>query len=137
MEQPADGHPQAGAARCTVRGDSGILVTGGGIRVGRALSLGLARAGARIVVHYNRSVGPAEATVAAARQLGAEAVAVQGDFSSADDVRQVAVELAPEVRVNAVLPGPVLPPPGMDAERRDRIWPGVRCSCAGGIPRTW
>jgi NAD(P)-dependent dehydrogenase (short-subunit alcohol dehydrogenase family) len=66
------------------------LVTGGGIRVGRALSLGLARAGARVVVHYNRSAGPAEATVAEAQQLGAEAVAVQGDFTSADDVRRVA-----------------------------------------------
>jgi NAD(P)-dependent dehydrogenase (short-subunit alcohol dehydrogenase family) len=66
------------------------LVTGGGVRVGRAISLGLARAGARVVVHYNSSAGPAEETVAEARRLGAEAVAVQGDFSSAERVRDVA-----------------------------------------------
>lgn len=66
------------------------LVTGGGVRVGRALSLGLAQAGARVVVHYNRSAAPAEQTVAEARRLGAEAVAVQGDFTSAEEVRRVA-----------------------------------------------
>jgi NAD(P)-dependent dehydrogenase (short-subunit alcohol dehydrogenase family) len=36
-------------------------------------------------------------------------------------VRSLAVELAPEVRVNAVGPGPVLPPPGMDAERQHQM----------------
>ncbi|MEJ2211524.1 MAG: SDR family oxidoreductase [Anaerolineae bacterium] len=66
------------------------LVTGGGVRVGRAISLGLARAGARVVVHYNTSSGPAEETVAEAQRLGAEAVAMQGDFSSTEQVREVA-----------------------------------------------
>ena len=66
------------------------LVTGGGVRVGRAISLGLARAGARVVVHYNSSAGPAGETVAEARQLGTEAVAVQGDFASPEAVRRVA-----------------------------------------------
>lgn len=193
------------------------LVTGGGVRVGRAISLGLAQAGARVVVHYNRSAAPAEETVAEARRLGAQAVAVQGDFSSTERVREVAraarqpfdgvdllvhaaspfikgrlfetdletwhllsaavvesfflltqelapgmkargegsliaildrgafdpwpeylfhglakmalwglvrsfaAELAPEVRVNGVVPGPVLPPPGMDAGTEDRV----------------
>jgi len=193
------------------------LVTGGGVRVGRAISLGLAQAGARVVVHYNRSSAPAEQTVAEARRLGAEAVAVQGDFSSEERVREVArtarqrfgdvevlvhaaspfvkgrlfetdlqtwhflsatvvesffvltqelapgmrtqgqgsivaildrgafdpwpqylfhglakmalwglvrslaTELAPEVRVNGVVPGPVLPPPGMDAGTMARV----------------
>ncbi|MFN2228085.1 MAG: SDR family oxidoreductase [Anaerolineae bacterium] len=199
------------------------LVTGGGVRVGRAISLGLARAGARVVVHYNKSSGPAEETVAEARRLGSEAVAVQGDFSSAQQVREVAriarqafggpletpgvdvlvhaaspfvkgrlfdtdletwhllsatvvesfflltrelapamkqrgagaivaildrgafdpwpeylfhglakmalwglvrsfaAELAPEIRVNGIVPGPVLPPPGMDAGTAARV----------------
>jgi pteridine reductase len=35
-------------------------------------------------------------------------------------VRSLAVELAPQVRVNAVVPGPVLPPPHHTAEQRDR-----------------
>ena len=36
------------------------LVTGGAIRVGKAISLELAHAGADIVVNYNSSAGPAE-----------------------------------------------------------------------------
>jgi pteridine reductase len=57
------------------------LVTGGGARVGRAISLGLAEAGAHIIVHYNRSTGSAEETVAEARRLGVKAQAVQADLA--------------------------------------------------------
>lgn len=35
--------------------------------------------------------------------------------------RTLALELAPQVRVNAVSPGPVLPPPGYSQEKQDRI----------------
>ena len=192
------------------------LITGGGVRVGQAISLGLAAAGAHVVVHYNRSAGPAAETVAAARELGVEALAVQADLrdphsasrviQAAEDrfgrvdilvhsaspfvpaslfdltletwrqlmgvlvesflllvqglapgmvqrgegailvildrgafepwpgylahgvgksalwalVRSLAVELAPQVRVNAVVPGPVLPPPDYSPEEQDR-----------------
>ncbi len=37
------------------------VVTGGAVRVGRAISLALARQGAHVYIHYNRSAGPAEA----------------------------------------------------------------------------
>ena len=40
------------------------LVTGGAVRVGRAITLGLARAGANVVINYNASAQPAEATAA-------------------------------------------------------------------------
>ncbi len=49
------------------------LVTGGATRVGRALSLALASAGADVFVHYNSSAGPAEETVAAIQALGRRA----------------------------------------------------------------
>jgi pteridine reductase len=68
------------------------LVTGGGVRVGRALALGLAAAGARVVVHYNRSAEPADEVVRQIRDAGGEAVAVGGDLSQMPDVERVAAE---------------------------------------------
>ena len=59
------------------------LVTGGGKRVGRAIALGLARAGWNVVVHYDRSREDAEATAAEARGAGVAAAALQGDLSDA------------------------------------------------------
>lgn len=196
--------------------DKVALITGGAVRVGQAISLGLAAAEAHVVVHYSHSAGPAAETVAAARKFGVEALAVQADLreprrtsaiiQAAEDrfgrvdilvhsaspfvpaslfdltletwrqlmgvlvesflllvqglapamvqrgegaivaildrgafepwpgylahgagksalwalVRSLAVELAPQVRVNAVVPGPVLPPPDHTPEQRDR-----------------
>jgi NAD(P)-dependent dehydrogenase (short-subunit alcohol dehydrogenase family) len=193
------------------------LVTGGAVRVGRAMTLTLARNGANVVVHYNSSAGPAEETAAAARALGVEAQIVQADIGDPEAVaglvhaveatfggvdilvnsaspfvrkqlhettladwhfvlgalldgpfllaqafspgmiargaglivnildqaafgpfpaylahsvgkhgllgltRNLAVALAPSVRVNAIAPGPVLPPPDYTPEQNDRI----------------
>jgi pteridine reductase len=57
------------------------LVTGSAVRIGRALALALAREGARLVVHYNSSSGPAQETVTEIQDLGSEAWAVQADLS--------------------------------------------------------
>ena len=46
------------------------VVTGGARRVGKAIALGLAAAGASVFVHYNRSAGPAEETLVAIESLG-------------------------------------------------------------------
>ncbi len=46
------------------------LVTGGAIRLGRAIALALADAGYDLVVHYGRSAEAAEATAAEIRALG-------------------------------------------------------------------
>jgi len=193
------------------------LVTGGAHRVGKAITMALARAGANVVVNYYRSGAAASETAAEARALNVGALAVQadvsdlnasralvataverfggvdilvnsasiwqktplpmGDFSGwhrvldvlldgpmylADAVapmmqargegaivnivdlsawkpfagyvahsvgkagllaltRQLAVELAPTVSVNAVAPGPVLPPPGHRQEEIERV----------------
>jgi pteridine reductase len=45
------------------------------------MALALAGQGVRLAVHYNSSAGPAEATVAEARALGGDAVAIQADLS--------------------------------------------------------
>jgi NAD(P)-dependent dehydrogenase (short-subunit alcohol dehydrogenase family) len=65
------------------------LVTGGGVRVGRAISLGFAQAGANVVVHYNSSAGPAEETVSDAERLGVEALAVRANLSDPETARDV------------------------------------------------
>ena len=57
------------------------LVTGGAHRVGRRITLALAREGCDLVVHYHRSQAEAEATVRELSQAGAPAVAVQADLS--------------------------------------------------------
>ncbi len=60
------------------------LVTGGARRVGRALSLALARAGADVVVNYFQSAEEAERTVADIAALGRRAIALHGDVSRKD-----------------------------------------------------
>lgn len=49
------------------------LVTGGAVRVGRAITLALAASGANVFIHYNRSSGPAQEAAAAAEALGVTA----------------------------------------------------------------
>jgi NAD(P)-dependent dehydrogenase (short-subunit alcohol dehydrogenase family) len=61
------------------------LVTGGAHRVGRALALGLAGAGADVVVHYHASADAARETVSAIEALGRRAVAVGADLGSASE----------------------------------------------------
>src|SRR5262245_44313143 len=49
------------------------LVTGAGVRVGRAIALALGGAGADVAVHYHSSAAPAEETAAALHALGRRA----------------------------------------------------------------
>ena len=63
------------------------LITGGAHRVGKTITLALARAGANVVINYNTSSKAAEATVAQAEALGVAALAVQADVA---DHQQVA-----------------------------------------------
>lgn len=60
------------------------LVTGAAVRVGRAIALALARAGADVAVHHRRSVREAEGVCAEIRSLGRRAVSVSGDLARAD-----------------------------------------------------
>lgn len=57
------------------------LVTGGAVRVGRALSIGLAEAGYDMVVHYHASRGAALEVARRVEALGRRAVPVRGDLS--------------------------------------------------------
>jgi NAD(P)-dependent dehydrogenase (short-subunit alcohol dehydrogenase family) len=63
------------------------LITGGAWRVGRAITLALARAGADVVINYHSSAEAAQETAAEARALGAEALPYQADVADLDQVR--------------------------------------------------
>lgn len=56
------------------------LVTGGAVRIGRALALALAASGAGVVVHHRRSVTEARELVAAIADAGGRAATVDGDL---------------------------------------------------------
>ena len=56
------------------------LVTGGAVRLGRALALALAAEGVRVAVHYAHSAGPAEEVAAEIAALGSAALTLQADL---------------------------------------------------------
>ncbi|HRJ44181.1 MAG: SDR family oxidoreductase [Caldilineaceae bacterium] len=63
------------------------LVTGGAQRVGKAIALELAKAGANLVINYNSSAAAAQETVAEAGAFGVQALAVQCDISDLSAVQ--------------------------------------------------
>lgn len=65
------------------------IVTGGAVRVGRALTLALAEAGCHVFIHYGRSAGPAEDTCAAAEQFGVESDIYSADLGDLDSTQSV------------------------------------------------
>jgi pteridine reductase len=65
------------------------LVTGAGHRLGRAFALGLAQAGADVVVNYHTSADDAAETARLVEALGRRAVVVQGDVSQYADVQRL------------------------------------------------
>jgi NAD(P)-dependent dehydrogenase (short-subunit alcohol dehydrogenase family) len=57
------------------------LITGGAHRVGKSITLALARSGANVVVNYHSSGEAAAATATEARDLGVKALSVRADVS--------------------------------------------------------
>lgn len=66
------------------------LITGGAHRVGKAITLMLARAGAQVVIDYYSADAAARATAAEAESLGVEAMAVQCDVADWAQVQALA-----------------------------------------------
>ncbi len=66
-----------------------ILVTGAARRIGRALALAAARAGADVVLHYNSSTDEAAATAREIGALGRHAWPVCADFTRPGDIEQL------------------------------------------------
>ncbi len=70
------------------------LVTGGAKRLGQAIALKLAGAGANIALHYHTSVQEATATADEIRRLGVEVVPIQGDLSDVAQAERVVDQAA-------------------------------------------
>lgn len=65
------------------------LVTGGAVRVGRAIALGLAREGADVAIGYHRSAAAARRTVDELRALGVRAILLRGDLGRPTEARRL------------------------------------------------
>lgn len=65
------------------------VVTGGAVRVGRAISLALAQAGCNVLIHYGQSAGPAAETVSAVSAHGVTAHAFSADLSRHEETLAV------------------------------------------------
>jgi NAD(P)-dependent dehydrogenase (short-subunit alcohol dehydrogenase family) len=70
------------------------LVTGGAVRVGRVIALGLAREGADVAIGYHRSAIAARATVRELYALGVRAVAVRADLGRPGEARRLVTQAA-------------------------------------------
>ncbi len=69
-----------------------VLITGAGRRIGRALALGFAERGWRLVLHYGRSEDRARETLRDVQAQGAEALLLQADVRSRQAVRHMVDE---------------------------------------------
>ena len=65
------------------------IVTGGAVRVGRAIVLALAEQGCHIVLHYGRSGEEALETAAEAKSLGVRVQSISADLTNADAPAQI------------------------------------------------
>jgi len=66
-----------------------ILITGGATRLGAAISTGLAKLGANILIHFNHSEEEAKKIQSEIEKMGQKAWIVQADFSKSDDLPKI------------------------------------------------
>jgi len=79
------------------------LVTGGATRIGRAIGLALARAGAAVAVHYRHSELEARETVELIRSEGGVAEAIAADLQGEEACRQLVQETRERVGPPSIL----------------------------------
>jgi len=65
------------------------LITGGAVRIGKAITLGLAKAGANVIINYNSSDEDAKITAKEAEEFGVKALIVQANIGELDQVRKM------------------------------------------------
>lgn len=86
------------------RSMQGALVTGAGMRIGRALAMALAADGYFVFVHHNHSADEARETVAAILAAGGKAKTVRADLASARQAEALIGKCqAPGVRLTVLV----------------------------------
>ncbi|MBI4446421.1 MAG: SDR family oxidoreductase [Acidobacteria bacterium] len=70
--------------------DKTVLITGAGVRLGRAMSVALAQRGCHVAIHYRLSKREAQETAGRVRQSGREAVVLRADLSKPEQVQTLA-----------------------------------------------
>lgn len=65
------------------------LVSGGAMRVGKAITIGLAKAGAIVAIHYHRSKDEAEKTFSEVKKAGGTGMLIRGDFTRVSEIEKV------------------------------------------------
>jgi len=63
-----------------------VIITGGGVRLGKAMALAIARDGGDVVLHYNLSREPAEQVQSQIQAMGRKAHLIQVDLGNSDEV---------------------------------------------------
>ena len=95
------------------------LVTGGAVRIGKAITIGLAKAGVNVVINYNSSDEEALITAKEAELYGVSALIVQANIGDLDQVRKMFATIhekmgAIDILVNSASPFLTTPVPTDD-----------------------
>jgi len=69
--------------------DKNVLITGAARRIGRSMAVGLAKAGANIIIHHGHSPSEAKEVSEKISALGRSAHIIQSDFEETEQVNQV------------------------------------------------
>lgn len=72
--------------------DKVAIVTGGSRDIGRAVSIQLARQGAKVVINYHSNIENANETLQQIEKDGGEAIIVKGDVTKSADIAQLIAE---------------------------------------------
>nr|ALG03734.1 putative oxidoreductase [uncultured bacterium] len=95
------------------------LVTGGAVRIGKAITLGLARAGANVVINYNSNAEEATKTAQEAEAFGVSAMIVQANIAELEQDQRMFAEIHAkmglvDILVNSASPFHTTPVPTDD-----------------------
>ncbi len=92
-----------------------MIVTGSARGIGRAIAEEMGRGGAKVVVNYSKSKGPAEDLVAQLRETGSlQAVAIQADVSDAAQAARLIEETCSQFgRIDVLVNNAGIPSTGL------------------------